>query len=54
MLFHELKHMLKWHTYLVELICERVNQTEANGGHRGDRTLDRMRSLFDRTRPISA
>jgi hypothetical protein len=29
------------------------NQTEANGGHRGDRTLDRTRSLFDRTRPVS-
>jgi hypothetical protein len=31
-----------------------VNQTEANGGHRGDRTLDRTRSLFDRTRSVSA
>jgi hypothetical protein len=29
------------------------NQTEANGGHRSDRTLDRTRSLFDRTRPVS-
>jgi hypothetical protein len=28
-------------------------ETEAHGGHRGDRTLDRMRSLFDRTRPVS-
>jgi hypothetical protein len=28
-------------------------ETEANGGHRSDRTLDRMRSLFDRTRPVS-
>jgi hypothetical protein len=28
-------------------------ETEVNGGHRGDRTLDRTRSLFDRTRPIS-
>jgi hypothetical protein len=28
-------------------------ETEANGGHRGDRTLNRTRSLFDRTRPIS-
>jgi hypothetical protein len=28
-------------------------ETEANGGHRGDRTLDRTRSLFDRTRPVS-
>jgi hypothetical protein len=25
-----------------------------NGGHRSDRTLDRTRSLFDRTRPVSA
>jgi hypothetical protein len=24
-----------------------------NGGHRGDRTLDQTRSLFDRTRPVS-
>jgi hypothetical protein len=31
-----------------------MNQTEANGGHRSDRTLDRTRSLFDRTRPVSA
>jgi hypothetical protein len=30
-----------------------MDQTEANGGHRGDRTLDRTRSLFDRTRPVS-
>jgi hypothetical protein len=28
-------------------------ETEANGGHRGDRTLDRTRSQFDRTRPVS-
>jgi hypothetical protein len=28
-------------------------ETEANGGHRGDQTLDRTRSLFDRTRPVS-
>jgi hypothetical protein len=28
-------------------------ETEANGGHIGDRTLDRMRSLFDRMRPVS-
>jgi hypothetical protein len=28
-------------------------ETEANGGHRGDRTLDRTRSLFDRTRLVS-
>jgi hypothetical protein len=30
-----------------------VNETEANGGHSGDRTLDRTRSLCDRTRPVS-
>jgi hypothetical protein len=28
-------------------------ETEANGGHRGDRTLDWTRSLFDQTRPVS-
>jgi hypothetical protein len=28
-------------------------ETEANGGHRGDWTLDRTRSLFDRTRSVS-
>jgi hypothetical protein len=28
-------------------------ETEANGGHRGDRTLNRTRSLFDQTRPVS-
>jgi hypothetical protein len=28
-------------------------ETEANAGHRGDRTLDRTRSLHDRTRPVS-
>jgi hypothetical protein len=27
-------------------------ETEANGGHRGDRTLDRTRSQFDRTRLV--
>jgi hypothetical protein len=26
---------------------------ETNEGHRGDRTLDRTRSLFGRTRPVS-
>jgi hypothetical protein len=30
-----------------------VNQTEVNGGHINDRTLDRTRSLFDRTRSVS-
>jgi hypothetical protein len=29
-------------------------ETEANGGHRGDRTLNRTRSQFDRTRPVSS
>jgi hypothetical protein len=28
-------------------------ETEANGGHRGDRTLHRTRSWNDRTRPVS-
>jgi hypothetical protein len=28
-------------------------EMESNGGHRGDRTQDRMRSLYDRTRPVS-
>jgi hypothetical protein len=28
-------------------------ETEANGGHRGDRTLHRTRSWYDRTRPVS-
>jgi hypothetical protein len=28
-------------------------ETEANGGHRGDRTLDLTRSLYDRTRLVS-
>jgi hypothetical protein len=34
--------------------CARREETEENGGHRGDRTLDQTRSLFDRTRPVSA
>jgi hypothetical protein len=29
-------------------------ETEANGGHRGDRTLHRTWSWFDRTRPVSS
>jgi hypothetical protein len=28
-------------------------ETEANGGHRGDRTLNWTWSLFDRTRPVN-
>jgi hypothetical protein len=29
-------------------------ETEANGGHQGDRTLHRTQSWFDRTRPVSS
>jgi hypothetical protein len=29
-------------------------EMEANGGHSGDRMLNRMRSQFDRTRPVSS
>jgi hypothetical protein len=29
-------------------------ETEANGGHQGDRTLNRTWSRFDRTRPVSS
>jgi hypothetical protein len=29
-------------------------ETKANGGHRGDRTLHRTWSRFDRTRPVSS
>jgi hypothetical protein len=29
-------------------------ETEANGGHCGDRTLHRMRSRFDRTCPVNS
>jgi hypothetical protein len=29
-------------------------ETKANEGHRGDRTLHRTRSWFDRTRPVSS
>jgi hypothetical protein len=29
-------------------------ETEANGGHSGDRMLHRTRSQFDRTRPVSS
>jgi hypothetical protein len=29
-------------------------ETEANGGHRGGRTLHRTRSWYDRTRPVSS
>jgi hypothetical protein len=29
-------------------------ETEANGGHCGDRTLHRTRSRFDRTHPVNS
>jgi hypothetical protein len=45
-IFEELKR-------LFSTMPEVGNQTEANGGHRGDRTLDRTRSLYGRTRPVS-
>jgi hypothetical protein len=41
---------LKW---LFSTTPEVGKETEANGGHRSDRTLDRTRSLFDWTRPVS-
>jgi hypothetical protein len=44
--FEELKR-------LVSTTSEVRKETEANGGHRGDRTLDRTRSLFDRTRLVN-
>jgi hypothetical protein len=44
--FEESKH-------LFSTTPEVRKETEANGGHKGDRTLDRTRSLFDRTRPVS-
>jgi hypothetical protein len=39
--------------YLFSSAPEVGKETEANGGHRGDRTLDRTRSLYDQTRPVS-
>jgi hypothetical protein len=45
-LFREVK-------YLFSSAPEVGKETEANGGHIGDRTLDRTRSLYDRTRPVS-
>jgi hypothetical protein len=44
--FEELKR-------LFSTTSEVGKEMEANGGHRGDRTLDRTRSLFDRTRSVS-
>jgi hypothetical protein len=44
--FEELKR-------LFSTTSEVRKETEANGGHRGDRTLDRTWSLFDWTRPVS-
>jgi hypothetical protein len=44
--FKELKH-------LFSTMLEVRKETEANEGHRSDRTLDRTRSLVDRTRPVS-
>jgi hypothetical protein len=45
-IFEELKR-------LFSTTLEVGKETEANGGHRGDWTLDRTRSLFDRTCPVS-
>jgi hypothetical protein len=44
--FEELKR-------LFSITPEVGKETEANGGYRGDRTLDQTRSLFDQTRPVS-
>jgi hypothetical protein len=38
---------------LFSTVPEVRKETEANGGHRDDRTLDQTRSLYDRTRPVS-
>jgi hypothetical protein len=38
---------------LFSITPEVGKETEANGGHRGDRTLNRTRSLYDRTRSVS-
>jgi hypothetical protein len=39
---------------LFSTVPEVRKETEANGGHQGDRTLHRTRSQFDRTRPVSS
>jgi hypothetical protein len=44
--FEELKRLFSTTT-------EVGKETETNGGHRSDQMLDRTRSLFDRTRPVS-
>jgi hypothetical protein len=44
--FEELKR-------LFSTTSEVGKETEANGGHRGDRMLNRTQSLFDRTRSVS-
>jgi hypothetical protein len=46
-------HMVVY-TWWCEHICEGGEETEANGGHCGDRTLHRTRSWFDRTRLVSS
>jgi hypothetical protein len=40
--------------YLFSTAPEVGKETEANGGHRGDRTPHRTRSRYDRTRPVSS
>jgi hypothetical protein len=42
---------VKW---LFSTAPEVRKETEANGGHYGDRTLHRTRSRFDRMRPVSS
>jgi hypothetical protein len=39
---------------LFSIAPEVEKETEANGGHCGDRTLHRTRSWYDRTRPVSS
>jgi hypothetical protein len=39
---------------VLALFCEDGEETEANGGHCGDRMLHRTRSWFDRTRLVSS
>jgi hypothetical protein len=39
---------------LFSTVPEVGKETEANGGHRGDRTLQRTRSWYDRTRLVSS
>jgi hypothetical protein len=40
--------------YLFFTTPEVEKETEANGGHRGDRTLHRTRSWYDQTRLVSS